>query len=292
MRLQYDRYDGRSRCLDAFTVALNQTSGHGAWYTWTAQLQLASLQLCISCRSVPSLDLRVKSYTPEPLWARPPDRETRRAKQRRVGRVPILRARVVIWELSSETLRLSGEGLASAQRFIFNNPTIDRIDGRVWPPALKELFLGMMFDSPFENMVWPSSLVKVSLGSNFNQPIHQVTWPASLRNLSFGSLFDQPIDLATWPSSLTELWFGRSFNQPIHQTVWPPSLELLKLGRDFDQPLHEVAWPVSLRSLFFLRCSVSSSRPGSLASIASEYAIFWRGEERLYRPRCVARVTQ
>ncbi|CAM9779397.1 unnamed protein product, partial [Ectocarpus fasciculatus] len=115
------------------------------------------------------------------------DRETRRAKQRRVGRVPILRARVVIWELSIQRRCLSGEGLASAQRFIFRSTSNDSVDGTVWPPALKELSLVMEFDSPLENMVWPSSLVKVSLGVNFDQPINQVTWPASLQHLSFGS---------------------------------------------------------------------------------------------------------
>ncbi|CAN0553692.1 unnamed protein product, partial [Ectocarpus sp. 8 AP-2014] len=57
---------GRTRCLDAFIVALNQTcdGGEKRWYASTLELQLVSLEFCGACRHVPTLDVRVNRQTP------------------------------------------------------------------------------------------------------------------------------------------------------------------------------------------------------------------------------------
>ncbi|CAN0511524.1 unnamed protein product, partial [Ectocarpus sp. 8 AP-2014] len=57
---------GRSKCLDAFVVALNQTcdGGDKRWYASTLELQLVSLEFCGACRRVPTLHVRVDRQTP------------------------------------------------------------------------------------------------------------------------------------------------------------------------------------------------------------------------------------
>lgn len=60
---------GDSRCIDAFMVALNETCGGKKWYISTVQLQLASVEFCVACRSVSTLHLFVDEGTPRHLWA-------------------------------------------------------------------------------------------------------------------------------------------------------------------------------------------------------------------------------
>ncbi|CAM9486440.1 unnamed protein product, partial [Laminaria digitata] len=57
---------GNDRCLEAFTVALNQAcwDGEKAWYVSTMHLQLASLEFCTACRAVPTLHVRISRGTP------------------------------------------------------------------------------------------------------------------------------------------------------------------------------------------------------------------------------------
>ncbi|CAN0496982.1 unnamed protein product, partial [Ectocarpus sp. 8 AP-2014] len=57
---------GRSKCLDTFVVALNQTcdGGDKRWYASTLELQLVSLEFCGACRRVPTLHVRVNRQTP------------------------------------------------------------------------------------------------------------------------------------------------------------------------------------------------------------------------------------
>ncbi|CAM9144032.1 unnamed protein product, partial [Laminaria digitata] len=59
---------GRERCLDALSVALSQESDDKRWYTSRLQLQLASLQLCILCRTRGMFLLTVGRDTPARLW--------------------------------------------------------------------------------------------------------------------------------------------------------------------------------------------------------------------------------
>lgn len=69
----------RRQCLDAFAIALNHVCGKGKpccsggsdsgggpmrWYASTLNLQLASLDLCRTCRSVATLHILVEDGTP------------------------------------------------------------------------------------------------------------------------------------------------------------------------------------------------------------------------------------
>ncbi|CAM9787639.1 unnamed protein product, partial [Ectocarpus sp. 8 AP-2014] len=57
---------GKSKCLDAFGVALNQTcdGGDKRWYASTLELQLVSLEFCGACRLVPTLHVCVDRQNP------------------------------------------------------------------------------------------------------------------------------------------------------------------------------------------------------------------------------------
>ncbi|CAN0229897.1 unnamed protein product, partial [Ectocarpus fasciculatus] len=62
---------GTNKCLDAFTVALNQACDgrQKRWYASTLELQLVSLEFCGACRSVKTLHVRVFPYTCPSLWS-------------------------------------------------------------------------------------------------------------------------------------------------------------------------------------------------------------------------------
>ncbi|CAN0521524.1 unnamed protein product, partial [Ectocarpus sp. 12 AP-2014] len=100
---------GRTRCLDAFVVALSQAceGGKKRWYSSTLELQLTSLDLCRACRSTSILHVRVNDQTPRSLWTsrtaqtRP---NTRSWKLLISSRVPVLRALRLTWALSMEDL--------------------------------------------------------------------------------------------------------------------------------------------------------------------------------------------
>ncbi|CAM9963794.1 unnamed protein product, partial [Ectocarpus fasciculatus] len=84
----------RNSCLKAISVALNETCDGKRWYTSTKELQLASLELCIACRSYRMLHLNIDAEVPRRLLAAadapPPHRK------RLCGtRVPRLKARRV-----------------------------------------------------------------------------------------------------------------------------------------------------------------------------------------------------
>lgn len=54
-------FSGKIRCLGAFIVVLGQVceGGESNLYTSTVELQMASLELCRACRSIPTLHVRV-----------------------------------------------------------------------------------------------------------------------------------------------------------------------------------------------------------------------------------------
>ncbi|CAM9580887.1 unnamed protein product [Ectocarpus sp. 13 AM-2016] len=96
----------RSRCLDAFIVALSQACEGGGkqWYASTLELQLTSLDFCRACRSVPTLDVAVDKHTPRSLWAPHTTQTrpiTRSSKVARISsRVPAVRAAGLTWGAS------------------------------------------------------------------------------------------------------------------------------------------------------------------------------------------------
>lgn len=240
-----------SRCLDALVVALAECGDGKAWYTSTTQLQLASLDLCVACRAVPTLHLTVDGGMPDRLRA-----------GTATSRVPPFRPRGVTWNLPLSALRGQEDEVFSEVRVLILGHGLGRVskglnrwvDGRVsLPPALRELTFGQWYNRPVDKVAWPAHLEKLTFGEGFNQPIDRVSWPPSLRRLTFGLYFDQPIHGASWPGSLQELRFGHYFNQPIDRVDWPASLERLTFGLKFNQPVGGVAWPPSLRELTFSR---------------------------------------
>ncbi|CAM9608098.1 unnamed protein product, partial [Ectocarpus sp. 8 AP-2014] len=233
----------RSRCLDAFIVALSQACEGGGkqWYASTLELQVTSLDFCRACRSVPTLEVSVDEHTPRSLWA-PNTTQTRpiirNSKVARISsRVPVVRAAGLTWGLLFEVL------LESIAMELWGWSNVLRLRGPVdsaslvsvtWPPRLKLLSFGDSFNQPIAGVAWPASLQQLSFGDDFNQPIAGVAWPASLQQLSFGVFFNQPIAGVLWPASLQQLWFDNDFDQPIAGVAWPASLQELSFGELFD----------------------------------------------------------
>ncbi|CAN0193582.1 unnamed protein product, partial [Hapterophycus canaliculatus] len=185
------------RCLDAITVALNQSWDAKRWYTSTMELQLASLDFCVACRSVPTLHLIVDDDTPSRLL-RFADGEEHASVARDTpdggrckSRVPRFLARSVTWGVASaERLKSPIGALSKVESFVFGNAFNDRVEGVSWPPRVERLLVfGEFFNQPIEKVEWPASLELLVFGWEFNQRISQVVWPPSLRRLVFGVRF-------------------------------------------------------------------------------------------------------
>ncbi|CAN0006917.1 unnamed protein product, partial [Ascophyllum nodosum] len=109
---------GPSRCLDAFSIALHQADSSG-WYSSTFQLQLASLQFCVVCRTVSTLHLIVENDKYTSLFDDAPASDIKPKKPRRT-RVPTLRPFKLTWKLPVSVLRrFSSEALAKLQQLTF-----------------------------------------------------------------------------------------------------------------------------------------------------------------------------
>ena len=140
---------GANRCLDAFTIALSQAceGGEKRWYTSTLGLQLASLEFCKVCRSVPTLDALVVGGTPRSLWSPPKahtGHSTTRSKVCVSSRGPVVRALRVTWALPMGVL------LEDAAVELWSLSELLRVQGAVsagslstvvWPKGLKHLEL-------------------------------------------------------------------------------------------------------------------------------------------------------
>ena len=241
---------GPSLCLDALFVALNQAYDGELGYVPTRNLQLASVQLCVACRSSATLRVRVDDATPHTLLttSNSPQASLRSPNGLETGsptgsreaagcgatRVPPVRAHTVVWERSAPTSAQTAE--------------MELLRGA------RSLQLGRAFSGGLESVAWPEGLVRLELGGRFDwpaKPAKPVSWPSSIRHLTFGQYFDKPVDGVSWPESLETLTFGKWFNQPISGVEWPVSLERLSLGQWYNQPISGLAWPPSLRCLTF-----------------------------------------
>lgn len=185
---------GRSTCVDAFIVALNQTceGGEKRWIESTLELQLASLEFCRACRSLPTLHVRVYDASPRSLWF--PEQTLTRSEmgssKRGVStRVPVVRTLRLTWGLSMEALQQS----ATMETWIWlevlelrGSSSAGNLETLIWPPGLKRLVLDTFFWTPLDSVSWPASLKHLSFGGNFNQRIAGVVWPSALEQLSFG----------------------------------------------------------------------------------------------------------
>ena len=174
-----------SRCLAAFTVALNQACDRQHWYTSTAELQLASLPYCVACRNVTTLRLTIDGFTPQWLLAAavalPPSPEEGSST-----RVPLLRARAVTWErTSSVELRSRIYALTDVEVFMF----------------------GRFFNSSIADVVWPRRLAGAGVRRKIQPASHQRV--ATVPGENFVRIRLQPANrrhvMATVPAA-TQLW--------------------------------------------------------------------------------------
>ncbi|CAN0287776.1 unnamed protein product, partial [Ectocarpus sp. 4 AP-2014] len=261
---------GFSRFLDALTVALNQAydsrAGDGdnvRWFTSTLDLQLASVDLCRACRSVPTLLVKIDHDTPRSLWTPTVYGGANSAPS---SRVPPLRAHGVKWEI--EATFAKHVGLAEEPREVCEDPrppggapASDPQDSRsrVLSTCTRQLVMPTSSDSPscdaldapVREICWSASLRRVELGSNYDEPVAGIVWPRSLRELSFGWKFNHSVREMAWPPSLREVSFGWRFNQSIADMRWPDSLRTIALGGEFNQPIVAAQWPISLKHVLF-----------------------------------------
>ncbi|CAN0306423.1 unnamed protein product [Ectocarpus sp. 6 AP-2014] len=158
---QTSRGPTRNSCLNALTVALNETCDGKSWYTSTKELQLASLEFCMACRHHQTLHLNVDAKTPRRLLAAadaPPTHQTSLA----CTRVPRVRARCLTWDITTAAeLRIP----------IFAMTGVDCLE------------FGNDFGGSLEAVAWPRRLKRIEFlsSSPFNRPIDQVEWPESFR---------------------------------------------------------------------------------------------------------------
>lgn len=181
-----------SRCLDAFIIALNQATHGKGWCASPKQLQLASLEFCMACRSVPTLSVSVEKDTPTRLWADAPGRETHSAKRLSSTRVPVVQAHRVTWTLPASALRRMGDVLSKAECFNFDGDLDGDVRGVDWPASLQHLYF-FRVNTPLAGVSWPPSLQTLIFSILVNEPISEISWPASLKRLRLGLGFNQPV---------------------------------------------------------------------------------------------------
>lgn len=224
----------------------------------TRNLQLASMQFCLACRSVATLRVRIGNETPKSLLAPsiPPTCQKTIGDTNAAGnypsRVPPLRALCVIWERLTKYLAYCYEMelFTNLKWLEFANFFVGSLDFVVWPEGLQRLVLRGRLDLPRKPVSWPLSLRRLELGKYFNKSIIDVVLPAALEHLVFGERFNHPIVGVAWPASLRTMKFGDFFNQLVVGVVWPASLQTLSIaGTCFRQTIEGVVWPASLRCL-------------------------------------------
>ena len=136
---------GPSRCLDAFTIALNQVNSSSGWYSSTLQLQLASLQFCVVCRSVSTLHLLVKDGMPTLMFEDAPVSDVK-VKKGRCTRVPAIQPLILTLELSVWLSRFSSETLANVAQLTLLEGFNDELNDVAWPSSLQQLTFGEGFN--------------------------------------------------------------------------------------------------------------------------------------------------
>lgn len=218
----------------------------------TKQLQLASLQFCVACRSFRNLGLTITYATPRRLVA---DANSSPPQPGQAGytRVPRFRARSVRWNYASfKAFRPPMYSLTHVEYMTFSSVGFnDRIEPLAFLSRLKTLRLGHSFNHPIDGVAWPRQLEVLEFSQNFNHPVVGVDWPARLRILTFGRRFNQTSKGVAWPPQLEILTLDCDFNQPIDGVIWPPQLMRLRFGERFNQPIGGAIWPKTLESLAF-----------------------------------------
>ncbi|CAN0052029.1 unnamed protein product, partial [Ascophyllum nodosum] len=221
------------------------------WYVCTKQLQLVSLELCVTCRKLETSCIVVTTDTPPHLWRRQ-DVENY-ARDRGHSRLPALRVSAIIWKRSGAELLKGSEQLEMTPTELVATSCNDRdrLDAAWSPPSRQQLQRLPLMPEALNGVVWPASLLQLTFGAHFNLSIESVAWPGSLEYLKFGDAFNQPIAQVVWPPVLRQVVLGRDFNMPIESVVWPNSLQHLSFGYKFNQAVARVVWPTSLLQLTF-----------------------------------------
>ncbi|CAN0035741.1 unnamed protein product [Ectocarpus fasciculatus] len=239
--------------LKALVVTLNETCDGTSWYTSTVELQLASLEICVACRTYRTMHLKVDPNIPRWLLAASdaqPPHPTRLGRTR----VPRLKARRVTWNMrTAEALVNPILTMTDVDCLKFGHDFEGSLEAVTWPRRLKSIDIGssFRFNNPIDMIEWPESLQTLEFGWEFNRPIERAHFPESLQKLVLVGCFDQPIAGGCLPSSLQQLDLGEHFNQPIEDVLWPDSLQRLVFGNCFNQPIDNVKWPASLEQVSF-----------------------------------------
>ncbi|CAN0225618.1 unnamed protein product [Ectocarpus sp. 8 AP-2014] len=124
---------GRSSCLNAIVVALNETCDGKSWYTSTKELQLASLGFCTACRNHQTVHLKVDVHIPRRLLAAadaPPPLPKRLCRTR----VPRLKTRRVTWNMpTAAALRNPVFAMTDVEYLEFGGDFGGSLEAVAWP---------------------------------------------------------------------------------------------------------------------------------------------------------------
>ncbi|CAM9537780.1 unnamed protein product, partial [Ectocarpus sp. 12 AP-2014] len=211
------------------------------------ELQLASLQFCLACRSAPTLRVIVNDDSPIRLLI---DSVTLKrywhSKEPNRSRVPSVQyhaLNTMTWMMSPEFLKTGGEVLEHVRSLTIDDEQNRAVIGAVYPPNLKVLRFGHSFNRSMKNSSLPASLQELTFGRKFNQRIDTFSWPRLLQRVTFGTSFNKPIGRVPFPTSLQYITFKGYFNQEIEQVSWPRDLQELDLGIKFNMCIDNVKWP-------------------------------------------------
>ncbi|CAN0149697.1 unnamed protein product, partial [Ectocarpus sp. 13 AM-2016] len=298
---------GSTRCLEAIAVVLNQSSPKGGireppFISSTLQLQLACLELCAVCRSLPSLHIKVPETLPASLWVAAtssddagdhdngvqwqdllstlrslrrwyPRGDSRRRDGVTLNRVPPLLPFSVTCGLSSLPRSSSSRtadlwtGVERLRLEFSLSETSSWKDSSVvmLPRRLKQLLF-----------------VSSSFVPNFQLPVAVLSSPPPLLlKLFVNGSFEVPVVDVPWPPSLTQLSFGARFQQRLGRggagsagdgdgdggvIKWPVHLQQLSFWHHFQEPIAEINWPASLERLAFFGPGFNEPLDGVVSS--------------------------
>ncbi|CAM9220895.1 unnamed protein product [Ectocarpus sp. 13 AM-2016] len=297
---------GSARCLEAITIVLNQSSPKGGireppFISSTLQLQLACLELCRVCRSLPCLHITVRENLPSRWWIAPtfsddagdhdngvllpslrrcyPRGGMRGKDGATPNRVPPLLPFSVTCGYPSLPLSYS-RGTADlwtgVERLRLTFPVSEINSWKdsplvVLPRRLKHLLLISSCNAFDLKGIW-----------NYRLPVAVLASPPPLLlKLFIDGSFEVPVADVPWPPSLIQISFGYWFQQRLGGggagsavdgdggggvIKWPVHLQQLSFLHRFEEPMAEVNWPSSLERLAFFGPGFNEPLAGMVSS--------------------------
>ncbi|CAB1101395.1 unnamed protein product [Ectocarpus sp. CCAP 1310/34] len=223
-----------------------------------------ALDLCVACRQVPSLVIRMNRK--ESLY--------QHAGRNDSPRVPMLWPSAMRGKYVKEALLSEHHkpiNCSSASRLELGAFFDKSIISVKWSRSLQKIIFNGLFNQPavcqlrmsrgrnhcgfFRGPCFNQAIKRVKwsprMNLDFDQPISKAAWPKALHRLTFGGSFDREIDHVKWPSLLQELEFGDKFNDGVENMSWPDRLKKLTFACMFDQPIERVTSPACLEVLVF-----------------------------------------